>query len=98
MQKKNELSLTSMRQMVLEISNFKVRNLSKMGLCHFISFQPHSHLNMMSQMQSCKTMKKEVQYLRSLLFDLFETLQAVRTQQGNFVSFQCSVLWQPKSK
>ena len=30
MQKKNEPSLTSMRQMVLEISHSKVRNLSKM--------------------------------------------------------------------
>ena len=32
--------------------------------------------------------KMKVQYLRSLLFDLFETLQAVRTWQKNFASFQ----------
>ena len=32
--------------------------------------------------------KLKVQYLRSLLFDLFETLQAVRTWQRNFASFQ----------
>ena len=31
--------------------------------------------------------KMRVQYLRSLLFDLFETLQAVRTWQRNFASF-----------
>ena len=30
--KKNEPSLTSMRQMVLKISHFKVRNLSKMDV------------------------------------------------------------------
>ena len=32
--------------------------------------------------------KMKVEYLRSLLFDLFETLQAVRTWQKNFASFQ----------
>ena len=42
--------------------------------------------------------KMKVQYLRSLLFDLFETLQAVRTWQRNFASFQISLLWQPKSE
>ena len=42
--------------------------------------------------------KMKVQYLRSLLFDLFETLQAVRTLQRNFVSFQILLLWQPESK
>ena len=31
--------------------------------------------------------KMKVQYLRSLLFDLFETVQAVRTWQRNFASF-----------
>ena len=40
----------------------------------------------------------KVQYLRSLLFDLFETLQAVRTRQTNFASFQILLLWQPESK
>ena len=39
--------------------------------------------------------KMKVQYLRSLLFDLFETLQAVRTWQRNFASFQILLLWQP---
>ena len=55
---KNEPSLTSVRQVVLEISHFKVRNLSEMGGRHFVGFQSHFHLNMMSQTQSCKTMKK----------------------------------------
>ena len=42
--------------------------------------------------------KMKVQYLRSLLFDLFEILQAVRTWQRNFVLFQILLLWQPESK
>ena len=42
--------------------------------------------------------KIKMQYLRSLLFDLFETLQAARTWQGNFASSQISLLWQPESK
>ena len=42
--------------------------------------------------------KLKVQYLRSLLFVLFETLQAVRTWQRNFASFQILLLWQPESK
>ena len=42
--------------------------------------------------------KMKVQYLRSLLFDLFETLQAVRTWQRNFASFEILLLWQPESK
>ena len=35
--------------------------------------------------------KMKVQYLRSLLFNLFETLQAVTTWQRNFASFQISL-------
>ena len=42
--------------------------------------------------------KMKVHYLKSLSFDLFETLQAVRTWQRNFDSFQISSLWQPESK
>ena len=42
--------------------------------------------------------KMKVQYLKSLLFDLFETLQVVRTWQKNFASFQVSLLWQPELK
>ena len=40
----------------------------------------------------------KAQYLRSLLFDLFETLQAVRTWQRNFASFEILLLWQLESK
>ena len=50
------------------------------GRRHFAGFKPHFHLNMTSQTQCCRTVKKmKAQYLRSLLFDLFETFQAVRT-------------------
>ena len=42
--------------------------------------------------------KMKVQYLRSLLFYLFQTLQAVRTWQRNFASFQISLPWQPNLK
>ena len=42
--------------------------------------------------------KMKVQYLRSLLFDLFETLQAVRTWQRNFASFEILLLWKLESK
>ena len=41
--------------------------------------------------------KVKVRYLRSLLFDLFEILQAVRIWQKNFAWFQILLLWQPKS-
>ena len=40
----------------------------------------------------------KAQYLRSLLFDLFETLQAVRTWQRNLALFQILLLWQPEFK
>ena len=42
--------------------------------------------------------KMKVQCLRTILFDLFETLQAVRTWQRNFASLQILLLWQPESK
>ena len=42
--------------------------------------------------------KLKVQYLRSLLFYLFEILQAVRAWQRNSASFQILLLWQPESK
>ena len=40
----------------------------------------------------------KVEYFKSLLFDLFETLHAVRTWKRNFVAFQILLLWQPESK
>ena len=67
----------------------------KYGHRHFVGFQPHFHLNTTSQMQCCKTKMK---VLRSLYFDLFKTLQAVRTWQRNFTSLQTSLSCQPKSK
>ena len=42
--------------------------------------------------------KMKVQYLRSLLFDLFETLQAIRTWQRNFASFQIFVVMATRIK
>ena len=79
--------------------SFQSQEFGKDGHCHFVGFQPQFYLNMTSQTQYFKTMKKmKVEYLRSLLFDLFETLQAVRTWQKNFASFQILLLWQPESK
>ena len=40
--------------------------------------------------------KMKVQYLRSLLFDLFEILKTVKSKQKNFAWFQISLLWQLK--
>ena len=77
---------------------FQSQEFGQDGHHHFVDFQPHFHLNMTSQTQNFKKMKKmKVEYLRSLLFDLFETLQAVTTWQKNFASFQILLLWQPES-
>ena len=47
---------------------------------YFVGFQPHFHLNSdVTDAMLQDDEKMNVQYLRSLLFDLFETLQAVRT-------------------
>ena len=95
---KNEPSPTSMRQMVLEIFHFKARNLGKMdiAICRFSASFAIKHDVTDAILQDNEKMK--VQYLRNLLFDLFETLQAVRTWQRNFASFQILLLWQPESK
>ena len=55
---------------------FQSQEFGQDGYCHFVGFLPHFQLNMTSQTQYNEKIK--VQYLRSLLFDLFETLQAVR--------------------
>ena len=69
------------------------------GHIYFVCFQPHFQLNMTSQTQYWNTMKNsKCKNLRSLLFDLFETLQAVRTWQRNFAPFQILLLRQPESK
>ena len=62
---------------------FQSQEFGQDGRRHFVGFQPYFHLNMTSHMQCCKT-KIKVQYLRRLLFDLFETLHAIRTWQRNF--------------
>ena len=78
--------------------SFQSQEFEQDGSRHFGGFQPHFHINMTSRTQSCKTKKKlKVRYLRSLLFDLFEILQAVRTWQRDLSWFQISLLWQPKS-
>ena len=79
--KKKEPSPTSMRQMVLKIIHFKVRNLGKMKVFSLI-FDDVTH----AILQDNEKIKG--QYLRSLLCDLFETLQDVGTWQRNFASFQ----------
>ena len=59
---------------------FQSQEFGQDGHRHYVGFRPHFHLNMTSQTQCCKTNDKmKVQYLRSLLFDLFETLQTIRT-------------------
>ena len=71
-----EISQTSMHQMVLEIS--QSQEFEQDGHHHFVDFQLHFHVNMTSDAIQQDNEKIKVQYLRSLLFDLFEILQAVR--------------------
>ena len=83
---KNEPSLTSMCQMVLEISRFEIRNLSKMDvailICRFLSLYSLKYDVTDAILQDTENMK--MQYLRSLLFDLFDILQVARSEQRNF--------------
>ena len=74
---------------------FQSQEFRQDGHRHFVGFQPHSHLNMtrVTDAMLQDNEKTNVQYLRSLLFDLIETLQAVGR---NFASFQISLLWQPE--
>ena len=75
--KEHEQSLTSGRQMVLKKSHVKVRNLSKMDVCRFLVSFSLKYDVTDAILQDIEKMK--VQYLRSPVFDLFETLQSVRT-------------------
>ena len=93
---KNEPLTISMHQMVLEIFHFKVRNLGKMDIARFSASLLIKYDVTDAILQGNEKMK--VQYLRSLLFDLFEILQAVRAWQRNSASFQILLLWQPESK
>ena len=76
--------MTSMRQMVLEISLFKVRNLSKMDVAILWILASFSRNYDVTDTMLQDIEKVKVQYLSSLLFDLFEILQAVRSEQSNF--------------
>ena len=84
---KNEPSPTSMRQMVLE-SGIWARWTSP--FCRFSTSLSLKYDVTGAMLQDNEKMK--VQYLKSLLFDLFETLQVVRTWQRNFASFQILLL------
>ena len=56
-------------------TSFPHQEFGQDGHRHFVGFQPHFHVNMTSQTQCCKIMKKiKVEYLSSLLFTFFETL------------------------
>ena len=79
---KNEPSPTSMCPMVLEIFYFKVRNLSNMPFCRFLASFSLKYDVTDAMLQDIGKMK--VKYLMSLLFDLFESLQALRIEQMNF--------------
>ena len=80
---KSEPSLTSICQMVLEISHFKVRNMSKMYIAILQILASFSLKYDVTGAILRDTGKMKVQYLRSLLFDLFEILQVVRSEQTN---------------
>ena len=80
----NEQSLTSMRQMVLEISHFNIRNLSKMDVAILWILALFSLKYDVTDAMLQDIEKMKMQYLISLLFDLFEILQAVRSEQTNF--------------
>ena len=54
----NELSLTSMPPNGSRDIPFQTQEFEQDGPCHFVGFQPHFCLNMTSQTQCCKTMKK----------------------------------------
>ena len=78
----NEPSPTSIHQMVLEIFHFKVRNLSNMDVAiRFLASFSIKYDVTDAMLQDIEKMK--VQYL-SLLFDLFEILQAVISKQVSF--------------
>ena len=74
---------------------FQSQEFGQDGHRHFVGFQPHYDVTD-AILQDNEKMK--VQYLRCLQFDLFETLQDVRTSQRNFASFQILLLWQPELK
>ena len=70
-----------MRQMVLEISHFKVRNSARWTspFCRFLASLSLKYDVTDAILQDIEKMK--VQYPMSLLFGLFEILQAVRSEE-----------------
>ena len=73
----NELSLTSMGQMVLEISLFKFKNLSQMDVTIYVGSQPHFHSNMFTDailqdkfnsLQNFKQIKQKTAEILHFLF------------------------------
>ena len=95
---KSEPSQTSMRQMVLEIFHFKVRNLARWTSPFYRFSASFSIKYNVTEAILQDNEKMKVQYLRSRLVDLFEIWQAVRTWQRKFALFQILLLWQPESK
>ena len=81
----NEPSLTSMCQKVLEIFHFKIRNLGKIDIAILWVLASFSLKYDVTDAMPQGNEKMKVQYLRSLLFDLFETLQAIRTLAKEFL-------------
>ena len=78
---------------------FQSQEFGQDGHRHFVGFQSHSQFKYdVTDAILQDNEKMKVQYLRSLLFDLFETLQAVRTWQRNFALFEILLLWQLESK
>ena len=78
---------------------FRSQEFGKDGHRHFVGFQLQFSIKYdVTDAILQDNEKLNVQYLRSLLFDLFETLQVVGTWQRNFTSFQILLLWQPESK
>ena len=73
-----------MRQMVLEISDFKIRNLSNMDVAILYILASFSLKYDVTDAILQDIEKMKVQYLMSLLFDLFEILQAVKSEKMNF--------------
>ena len=78
---------------------FQIQEFGQDGQRHFVGFSASFSIKYdVTDAILQDNEKMKVQYLRSLLFDLFETLQAVRTWQRNFAASQILLLWQPESK
>ena len=85
---KNEPSLNSMYQMVLEISHSKVRNLSKMDIPIFLVLASSSHKYDVTVAILQNNEKMRLQYLRSLLFDLFAICRLLELSKGILLDFK----------